>query len=88
MNITNKPPALDNTEKLVCTPPKALHLQSYAGFVTGKMTPEENGRRRLRGEKRFSLKSSFTTNQSYERVPHDKDESPKFKAVQDSSACI
>ena len=87
MNVTNKPPALDNTEKLVCTPPKALQLQ-YAGFVTGKMTPEENGRRRLRGEKRFSLKSSFTTNQSYELVPHDKDESPKFKAVQDSSACI
>ena len=87
MNITYKLPTLSNTEEIVCTPPKALQLQSYAGFVTGKMTPEEN-ERRLRGEKRFSLKSSFTTNQSYELVPHDKDESPKFKAVQESSACI
>ena len=82
MNITNKLPTLSKTEQIVCTPPKALQFKDCAGFATENTSVEE-GRRRLKGGKGFSLKSSF--NQSFEIVPHDEDECPKLKAVQESS---
>ena len=87
VNTTNKMPALDNTAIVVCTSPRVLWMKNYAGFVTGKMTPEEKGRKRLKKGKRFSLKSSFTANQSFEMVPGNEDKYPEFKAVQESSAC-
>ena len=78
VNITNKLPTLSKTEQIVCTPPKALQFRDYA-FATENTSVEE-GRRRLKGGKVFSLKS-----QSFESVPHDEDECPKLKAVQESS---
>ena len=79
VNITNKLPTLSKTEQIVCTPPKALQFKDCAGFATENTSVEE-GTRRLKGGKVFSLKS-----QSFESVPHDEDECPKLKAVQESS---
>ena len=82
VNITNKLPTLSKTERIVCTPSKALKFRDYAGFATENISVED-GTMRLNGGKGLSLKSSF--NQSFEIVPRDEDECPKLKAVQESS---
>ena len=84
VNITNKMPTLNNTKKLVCTPHKVVQLKGNAGFATENTTPIEQWRKRLMRGKKFSQKSSFTTNQPFELVPYDDEELPKFKPAPES----
>ena len=84
MNITTKTPTVRGG-KIVISTNKVFMGSDSAKVVTGK-AEKKRERQALVEEGRYRQQTSLADLQQYaEIVPHDREESPKFKPVQESS---
>ena len=87
MNITNQTPTLGTTGKLVITPHKVPQVMAVAKVATGVMT-SISGKEKKLGVKEgtFTQQTSLVYLQQFVEIDQtDREESPKFKPVQESS---
>ena len=87
MNITNKTPTLGTTGKLVITPHKVPQVMAVAKVATCVMTSTSGKEKGLGVEEgKFTQQTSLADLQQFVEIDQtDREESPKFEPVQESS---
>ena len=86
VNITNKVPTA-MAEQIVVSTNKVLQVMDDAEVVTGK-TGKKRERQVLAEEGKFRQQTSLADLQEFVEIDQtDRDESPKFKPIQESSPC-
>ena len=87
MNITNKTPTLGTTGKLVITPHKVPKVMAVAKVVTGVMISISGKEKGLGVEEgKFTQQTSLVHLQQFVEIDQtDREVSPKFESVQESS---
>ena len=87
VNNTNKTPTLGTTGKLVITPHKVPQVMAVAKVVTCVMTSTSGKEKGLGVEEgKFTQQTSLVHLQQFVEIDQtDREESPKFEPVQESS---